>query len=269
MENKITFLGCFEIHKGRPHWEGIKEGCRELGVNAEFIGIRKNPQRVDGDIGIALTRDATNYLGDFNKKYWWQCDYESEIDGKNFDGVILSSPNYEVLNNSNCPFWFLPQASPRCDYIKTERKKDLVFLGNINRGRARERTKFLMELSKHFSIDFVQDRYTIQDLKEIYPQYKIALSLNFRDDVFSTSNRPFLIMGFSGFCLARENPLMKRMFDNVVYFRDLEDACKKIEYYLKHDEERENIRYNQWLEIQNKHLYSHRIKRLLEICDLA
>jgi len=265
---KISFLGCFQIHKDRPHWEGIKQGCKDNGVDAEFIDIRRNKQIVNGDIGIACTRDALSFLGDFNKRLWWHCDYESKLQDAKLNAILLSSPNLEVLSNSNVPIYYLPQGCLRNSFIKTERTKDICFLGNMTRGRDITRTDFLKELAKDFEIDFIEDRPLIKDLRDIYPKYKIALSLNARDDIYSTSNRPYLIQGYSGFCLARENLLMRGMFDKgVVYFKDLEDAKEKIKYYLENYKDRENIRYDGWLEIQEKHLYKHRIKRLLEIID--
>ena len=265
---KISFLGCFEIHKGRPHWEGIKQGCKDLNVNAEFIDTRRHREKVNGEIGIACMRDATNYLGDFSKKILWHCDYETDInEDPKLNAICLTSPNYQIMSKVKRKIYFLPQGSPRASWEKRERKKDLVFIGDLDYGVHKERTKLLMKLKERYNLDlFEKDHW---DLKNIYPNYKIALSMNWNDTVYSTSNRPFLIMGHSGFCLAKDNPMMREMFNHVVYFKDFEDACKKIDYYLSHEDERENIRYAQWLEIQEKHLYKHRIKRLLEICDIV
>ena len=59
-----------------------------------------------------------------------------------------------------------------------------------------------------------------------------------------------------------------KIFPNIITFNSASDLKNKIDYYLKHDEERKKLAEEQRLYILNNHTYLHRIKKMFEVLKI-
>jgi glycosyltransferase involved in cell wall biosynthesis len=165
------------------------------------------------------------------------------------------------------------------DYDRNDFQYDVIFVGS--KGYHPEH-QFRPQL-----IDFLRETYkdkflhvggdgdtgTVRghDLNKIYAMSKIAigdsLNLNF-DYPYYTSDRLFESTGRGGFTIyPRIVGLEKYFNDNeIVWYEhgNFDDLKSKIDYYLKHDEERENIRFAGHERTKNEHTYLNRWQSILE-----
>lgn len=100
---------------------------------------------------------------------------------------------------------------------------------------------------------------------------KIMVADNFRNDVPNYwSNRVYTEVGSGGFLLHPRVPKMDKVYkdkEHLVYWDDMEDLHGKIRYYLRHDDEREEIaRCGQKL-IHKYHNWNTRIREFEDICE--
>lgn len=110
-----------------------------------------------------------------------------------------------------------------------------------------------------------------------------AINLNLHKDSFghvwdknahrliaqSPCERTFSIAGCGAFQLIDSSrPDLDRLFDsgkNIVSFDDVNDLSRKIDYYLKHEDERRAIAMAAQEYVYRKHTYEQRIQRIIEV----
>ena len=78
------------------------------------------------------------------------------------------------------------------------------------------------------------------------------------------------ILACGGFLLTNYQPELCEFLEpdkDFVYFTDFEDMCQKADYYLKHDQERNEIAFSGWKKVQE--LFSYRVQtgKMLEIVN--
>ena len=99
----------------------------------------------------------------------------------------------------------------------------------------------------------------------VYKNSKINLNITLRSIGSGIPLRCFDIMGCGGFLLTNYQADLFDLFEadkDFVYYTDDEDLLAKVEYYLRHDEEREAIARKGYEKVKERHTY---IERLLEI----
>jgi hypothetical protein len=109
------------------------------------------------------------------------------------------------------------------------------------------------------------------DLNRIYAKSKIAigdsLNLNFNYPYY-TSDRLFESTGRGGFTIYPQIEGLDKAFteEEIVWYQhgNFHDLKSKIDYYLKHDEEREKIRIAGHNRTKNEHTYVHRWEQILK-----
>jgi hypothetical protein len=165
------------------------------------------------------------------------------------------------------------------DYDRNDFQYDVIFVGS--KGYHPEH-QFRPQL-----IDFLRETYkdkflhvggdgdtgTVRghDLNKIYAMSKIAvgdsLNLNF-DYPYYTSDRLFESTGRGAFTIYPRIVGLEKYFNDkeIVWYEhgNLDDLKSKIDYYLKHDEERENIRFAGHERTKNEHTYLNRWQSILE-----
>ena len=75
-------------------------------------------------------------------------------------------------------------------------------------------------------------------------------------------------MGNKGFLLSNYQADYEEYFKNeedYVFYADYEDMERKVEYYLTHEKERNEIAENGYRKVKNQHTYKNRIDTILEI----
>ena len=154
---------------------------------------------------------------------------------------------------------WLPLAASPAVHRKMDvpKKYDVSFVGNIHPNRK----PFLERLQKKFNVHI--ERAFMDDMVRILNQSRIVLNLGIGPT--GIQQRVFEVLSCGSFLLTNEIPEADRLFENhthLVYFND-ENIEDLISYYLEHDQERENIAYEGYLEAHEKHTFHQRMHVLL------
>lgn len=186
----------------------------------------------------------------------------------------------------NLPVAWFPCAIDE-DYfypMDLKKEKDIFFSG---RGR-KKRLLYLNRLAQQYDTDFHVflggSRYS-QRFPQLTEQIeaKCGAFKKYREGInkaklgFECSKskdlgaRPFEIMGCKIACVAERTNGAMKLFEEgkeIILWNNWRDLNTKIEYYLKHEEEREWIAQNGYEKVKRKHLFKHRVKfveRLYEV----
>ncbi len=136
---------------------------------------------------------------------------------------------------------------------------------------------------KNYSIlkDSIHEEYMAHDQVSNY-NISTKINLNIHRDSFghpidhnknnvvaqSPNDRTFILAGEGAFQLVDDTrPDLEKSFEigkEIVTFSNSADLRKKIEYYLKHDDERNSIAKSAKQRVLAEHTYEHRIKKILE-----
>ena len=138
-----------------------------------------------------------------------------------------------------------------------------------------ERQAVIAKLSERFAVNVYTDDGTIDFVKatrhktvdywseapEIYRRSKINLNLTLRSIQSGIPLRVWDILGAGGFLITNYQPELGLYFEqkkDLVYFEDLDDLAKLVEYYLEHEEERKQIAANGYRKVKELHQYRNR-----------
>jgi spore maturation protein CgeB len=157
--------------------------------------------------------------------------------------------------------------------LKIPRIYDVTFVGRCYG----ERKDFVNKLRKEgvniktFGQGWENDkRISRADLIKIYNQSKISLNLSLSYGYIHTiKGRDFEAPACDSLLLTKESEDIKEYFipdKEIITYKDVNDAAKKIKYYLKHGKEREIIAQNGYDRILRDHTYE---KRLNEIFNFS
>lgn len=89
----------------------------------------------------------------------------------------------------------------------------------------------------------------LTDMPKVFRQSKINLNISLRSITSGIPLRAIDIFASGGFLLSNYQPELCEYFSpgiDFVYFEDFNDMAKKADYYLTHEEERNQIAYNGW-----------------------
>lgn len=147
---------------------------------------------------------------------------------------------------------------------------------------ALERTEILELLSAKYQVDFytyektpklsrVRNRGTAEVMREasvIYRCSKINLNISLKSILTGIPLRSFEIMGSGGFLLSNYQQDYEELFENgvdYVFYTDYNDLEEKVEYYLTHEKERQEIADNGYRKVKELHTYKNRVDTILEL----
>lgn len=151
-----------------------------------------------------------------------------------------------------------------------KRTKEIIFVGSDNQLNL-ERTKvlslFLNKYKGRFEWFGRADTNEIRgtDLNNLYAQTKIVIG----DSVYSPhywSNRVVETLGRGGFLIHQEVEGIKDEYPDLVTYKrgDLKDLEEKIEYFLTHEKEREEIRLKNFQHVKANYTMDKKCAELLE-----
>jgi hypothetical protein len=158
---------------------------------------------------------------------------------------------------------------------KQEYKYDVIFVGTdvhktaFGWSHRTELIKFLHETYgprfKHFG---KEDGIRNQELNDLYASAKVVVG----DSVVRPhywSNRIYETLGRGGFLIFPEVPGLDEEFVRYKHFipytiRDWQGLKEKIDYYVHHDKEREEIKMAGFEYCKNNHTYRHRCEELIK-----
>ena len=155
-----------------------------------------------------------------------------------------------------------PDVHKRCDMAK---EYDISFIGNIAHSQRRiSYLSFLKSRLRDKKIFIGQA--SAEEAAMIYAKSKLVFNISFLDDI---NMRVFEALSCGRPLITNDlrNKGQKELFgDNppFIAYRSKRDLLKKIEYYLSHEDEREEIAGKGRQEAINKHTYLHRMEEIIE-----
>lgn len=200
------------------------------------------------DLILVAVKGIVSQLEGFAKKVVW---------GPQYYDQTYYKPTIERLD-------------PRCEIY------NVTFIGNNNGGISPDRNICIPKLYEKYKIKVVGRGFNVPSIavetKEIANIYRNSkISLNFITVLnpcsLQMSDRIYKILGCGSFCLTQPIPDLNQLFDNgkhLVVFDGEKDLCEKIDYYLEHEDEREQIaRFGQQRVLED-HTINIRVKEYLE-----
>lgn len=150
---------------------------------------------------------------------------------------------------------------------------------------ARERENVLKVLGSYFEVDLYSGSKlpsSLQGLKihergfadyetempYVFHNSKINLNITSKTIESGIPLRVFDILSCGGFCLTNYQPEIAEYFvdgEDLVMYSGIEDLVEKAAYYLKHDEERQQIAKNGYLKLKENHDLSKVVEEMLRI----
>lgn len=131
----------------------------------------------------------------------------------------------------------------------------------------------LYTLKKTPSLPKIDNRGMAGSKKEaslIYRSSKINLNITLRTIQSGIPLRAFEIMGSGGFLLTNLQMDFLDFFEpnvDFVYYDSYEDLMEKVEYYLSHDRERQEIASNGYEKVKKYHTYKEKFDIILEVIN--
>lgn len=272
-----------QINKGRilefqPDilWIGLKEGLLLL-QDKDFYATLKN-------IGT--------------KVVYWFCDLRGIETLNNYlplkaplidTNLIKNKINYMFITNTGqlkdyqyaygCDnIYYMPQAcTPQFHYRRTNIKEtaDMAFAGGLDTSMFHlQRTELLLKLKNKYNLIFQSNSKA--GIPEFYSSAKLAFGSSYMDGppetrpAYSVSNRFWIALG-CGTCLVHQYyegiDTIVRDGKHAVIFKTEQEMFDKVEYYLTHEDEREQVKINAQHLAHLKHSYVNRIQNMMEIIN--
>lgn len=149
-----------------------------------------------------------------------------------------------------------------------------------------ERRRALIELSKYYRVNVysnsnVSDMLRIQycgsvdywsEMPKVFHASRINLNFTIPNIKSGIPLRVWDVLGSGGFLLTNYQAELPYYFEegkDLVCFDGIDDLREKVGYYLSHEEERQEIAWNGYEKVKEKHSYIERIQTLLALMDGA
>jgi len=191
---------------------------------------------------------------------------------KDFDYVFLAFKNdLQDFKQVNQNVFWLPVAYDNQIYKKLNLEKifDWSFIGQTNPKYHYERVKTLKILIKNTELKKYIASSFLEDSNYIFNQSKIIFNRSLNNDI---NMRVFEAMGSGSLLFTdelTEDTGLYELFENKKHFitYNNEDLTDLIDFYIKHEDLRENIAKNALNEVIEKHTYIKRVEKILEILE--
>jgi len=170
-------------------------------------------------------------------------------------------------------FWLPPAFEPTCyrpgvwssesdKWIDAVANKeyDLCFIGHVNNQKREDALDHMFKAIPNFFYGVRR----FERCATMFSRSKVVFNTAHADDI---NMRVFEVLGSRNFLLTEDIPTIHELFEDgkhLVTYKNLDDAVDKARYYIEHDDERERIALNGWLEVNARHTYDHRIQTVLD-----
>ena len=202
------------------------------------------------------------------------------VQGTNFLQEMLSEDIMEELesvypSDPNASTVLSPKAI-YADYIlarqvtATERREILEMLGAAY-GDSRRKSVHLYTHDRNLRLSGISNKGPVDyydEMPYVFLNTKINLNISLRSIKTGIPLRAMDIMGCGGFLLTNYQEEMFEYFEadeDFVYYTDYDDLKAKIDYYLRHDEERKKIAANGCRKVLSEHNLKLRIEHILSV----
>ena len=268
----------------KAHWQFLRDLRRKGTVVFVFVDhlFAKNPERF-----------ATYKEGDIADIFWG----ENEADYMQ-DFVHATGHEYFTVPLASNPKYHFPTAPVK------KYECEVVFLGAMMPFKKEVFGKLLIPLKGKYRVKIFGPNWTVSDNalrlsglvarkvgmtglnrwiqkhrisippkeeNQLYSSAKVCVNIHERGPTLENhvflNERGFKIPACGGFEVCDYNKALRRYFtaDEVVMAEDDDDWFRKIDYYLKHDEERLRIKEAGTRRALKDHTYNSRIARFLEL----
>jgi glycosyltransferase involved in cell wall biosynthesis len=265
-----NFREALNLHRAlkRINVESIVWGLNYDNFSTPFSEISK-----DCDALILLENyEVNNWVPDLTAfkglKLFWSIDSHCILDTHintcnkhNIDVVLNAVYGHGDLFKRKS--YYFPNAYPE-DLIKplpnVGKVNDVGFCGNwLNRSE-------WVNYIEGNGIPVKKDIFVIgDDMINAVNSYKIHFNRNISDDI---NFRTFETLGCETFLLTNYTPGLEKLFDigyNIITYNDGLDLINKIKYYLKNEDERNEITKRSFKHVKENHTYDNRAHQLIEI----
>lgn len=259
----------------------LKKGIERAGHEAVVWGLNYDNFSVpfdvisrDCDVLLSIENYDTGWHPDISKfggrKLFWSIDshcalqnHQAHCYRHKFDTILLA--NFQHVDHFRGlvgqALWF-PNGYPS-DLIQpnlsVDRVHDVGFCGSL----IGNREAWLNLISSKFNLK--RDIFVIgNDMVQSLSSYKISFNINIADDV---NFRTFESTGAGAMLLTNYTPNLEKLFEigkDLVVYESPDDLIKKIDYYLTHSNEREEIAMSGRSKSKNSHSYDVRAQNLID-----
>lgn len=297
---RACFVGFFS---DKPHSEwhkGVQEGCDDLGIDYDLADAKIGDKGAVSlslgsgyDVLVLLWYDGTitdegwAALKTRAKKVglWYPDQYTARWGSakalrENLDAIFITNTAMTdyYLSQTGVNTHFVPQACLDRPFVQDLNPTiDVGFCGtrwHKEKGDyvVWERTKALSIMSAFYPItyypaDGLYDHSNFPGALNFYRSCKVNLAINrYRDVAHSQSIRTWNILSSSSLAVTNASTGLDDLFNGTVRSFRTNDGYKRLVLeYVNNQKARDDARRSQWECGQEKHLYRHRIKRILEI----
>lgn len=191
--------------------------------------------------------------------------------------LLEEALNEEIMQDmlKHCPLEINEDGFERLEWVYAH-----YFLAR--RVTALERIEILKLLSSKYQVDLytydetpelplVRNKGMAEVFEEaplIYRNSKINLNITLKSILTGIPLRSFEIMGNKGFLLSNYQEDYGEFFcagEDYEYYRNYEDLGDKVEYYLAHEKERNEVAENGYQKVKTNHTYRNRVDTILDI----
>jgi len=302
---KIALLGAQRSQPECNHWKGIGIAMEKLDIDYYEIDLLyfnkeqviKEVRDYQPDLLIYGLTDVfyQNYHKEIRecmkgKIAFLYADY---VDDRNPNVLNIDLKDYIdymfVSNDAQKEYWkqkigiepyFIPMAGTPIDKIQFDPKynDDVVYIGFVPDDPSDERGIIIKQIIEKTPVTIINGHQTeermniYREMPKIYGSAKICLDISYTWEAEKyTSNRYYVIAGYGGFSLCKRFPGCEELYPTgigKVYYDTVDEFLELKDYYLKHPEEREEIRMKGLKYSRKYHTYVNRIKDILKICKL-
>ncbi|MBI1299377.1 glycosyltransferase [bacterium] len=188
-----------------------------------------------------------------------------------FDYVFVAQRDYVARyrsHDSQHVSWLPLAYQPMLDVTSADdnsRSIDVAFVGNVNFHDDNPRAKLIRALSSRYQMNDYQKQYLPDEMAGLYRQAKIVFNHAIRDDV---NMRVFEAMGNGALLVTNRigNGLLNLFEDgkHLVTYNSEDELLSHIDYFLAHDQERQQIAAAGAEAIRAMHTYRHRVQQIME-----
>lgn len=199
----------------------------------------------------------------------WQMDLNGVLDFMFLNNTGQIEDYKKCFNIKNVHFMAQPCTPSIMHKCNLPEIYDVGFAGALSKDRVHDtRRKVMSELSDKFKTAVT--KHTRNNISEFYSQCKIVFGASdFKYELY-TSNRIYVAMSCARLYLTNKFPGIERLFENkkhLLWFEDYNEVVPLAQYYLRHDNERNNIAMNAAKIVHAKHTYKERLKNIFDIVD--
>jgi spore maturation protein CgeB len=220
-----------------------------------------------------------------------------------FDQVLYHSPAYSrdldmaeklrYLGAENCDFWphalfdaMFDPAKTEADLMSSDRDIDVIFIGALFPGKMPLIAKVKKAFGKrcrihgltnvkrniYFNLKFGFPGWVrpteFAEYVPLYQRSKIGINVHNRGDYTVGSYRLFDLPGNGVMQISDGGGFLETFFrvdEEIVAYRNADDLIDKINYYLKHDDERRRIALNGYHRVMKDHRIRERLHQAVEL----